>query len=543
MEKKKPNFNRPIFDTKEFESFSVYISQTVPFDLKFGTMVLSEYELLVQTIYLLNKLIDVTNDYTNQINEVLEWLVNEGLQESVLNQLILWKEDGTLDDLINEALFNGKLDKITFEEYKVEQSILNADFTLKLIELEKNKFDKGTFIDLTDYPKLDSDISDSERLNRAIIHLNSIGGGTLHLGYGNFDIHETVGIRSNVSLIGEGVGATRISLTSNVECFKNLVDGRQDYFRLKDMAIRRVISGNKPVLDFEDVSHSFLEGLYVIDFTESLNEGNIGLLMKNRSYYNTIYGCQFVKFYTGIYFQTMANGNTILGGSCIFCVENGVVLDNTDSTKFISHSVELETVNAYKIINGSYYNNFFGCRIEETDYSYVIPYIHDNPSFSNMIIGGLDYSRNKSAITGSNIYIDYSLIYELSSWANASSVLATIFPGNQLSLTDEYQVLNFDRILFDRASNYSDNTFTSKEKCIYEISLNVGTQIEQTNGLDFMVKHNGVKIYYNICGKKNFNLSIHMLLEIGDTLGFEIKSSVNTLVFSGSNQQLSINKV
>lgn len=207
---KKPDYNPPVFGGKEFETFKVAISQTVPFDLAFGTMTVTDYELLVQTIYVLNKLIDVTNAYTLKIDEVLEWLTNEGISESVVIQLNIWKDDGTLEDLINEALFESKLDKITFDEFlvnfaiykgEVGQQILDVIETQETVnlsvgqyldELSTNKVDISTFTDFKNdvdeiLEPLNKEINGNYLLvgDSYLVGRSGSGGGTID-GWGKY---------------------------------------------------------------------------------------------------------------------------------------------------------------------------------------------------------------------------------------------------------------------------------------------------------------------------------------------------------------------
>ena len=148
----KPSFNKPSVDMKKFRDFKVRISQVPPMDVAFQSMALTEYELLVATIYKLNELISQTNSYTELINDILEWVVNDGLEESVKDMLIEWKNDGTLEDLINETLFNTKLDKVVFEQYKTDTNVL-------IENLEVNKLDKILFENfMVDYTEVKNDV-------------------------------------------------------------------------------------------------------------------------------------------------------------------------------------------------------------------------------------------------------------------------------------------------------------------------------------------------------------------------------------------------
>ena len=42
-------------------------------------------------------------DLCNNVSDIVEWLKNEGLENEVTKLLDLWKNDGTLDKIINEV--------------------------------------------------------------------------------------------------------------------------------------------------------------------------------------------------------------------------------------------------------------------------------------------------------------------------------------------------------------------------------------------------------------------------------------------------------
>ena len=93
---KKPSFERPIINMKKYKDFKVAISQVPPMDMAFKEMAINDYELLVATIYKLNELVGATNKYTEKIDEVLEWLVNEGLFETTTEIVNALLDDGQL---------------------------------------------------------------------------------------------------------------------------------------------------------------------------------------------------------------------------------------------------------------------------------------------------------------------------------------------------------------------------------------------------------------------------------------------------------------
>ena len=101
--------------------------------------------------YTLNELIcklaqkmDEVITQSNESFNFLDWLKGEGLTNEVINLLLAWKEDGTLETIINENIFNklkNRLDKI---------------------EIKNNKF-------ITPHEfKIDTDLDDTDSLQKAI---------------------------------------------------------------------------------------------------------------------------------------------------------------------------------------------------------------------------------------------------------------------------------------------------------------------------------------------------------------------------------------
>ena len=72
---------------------------------------LSMQELLCQFFTKINECVGVSNNTL----DIVEWLVNEGLKKEVIEKLLLWYQDGTLEELINVTLFenlNNKIDNV-----------------------------------------------------------------------------------------------------------------------------------------------------------------------------------------------------------------------------------------------------------------------------------------------------------------------------------------------------------------------------------------------------------------------------------------------
>ena len=76
---------------------------------------LSMQDLLCQFFTKINECIKVSNETI----DLASWLVNEGLKKEVVEKLMLWLEDGTLENLINVNLFNTLNTKIENIENKM----------------------------------------------------------------------------------------------------------------------------------------------------------------------------------------------------------------------------------------------------------------------------------------------------------------------------------------------------------------------------------------------------------------------------------------
>ena len=82
---------------------------------------------------LLCKLAQKMDEVITQSNEsfnYLEWLKGQGLSDEVIKRLLEWKEDGTLENLINQNLFNGlnnKIDEINSQLNTSVQKIITPE--------------------------------------------------------------------------------------------------------------------------------------------------------------------------------------------------------------------------------------------------------------------------------------------------------------------------------------------------------------------------------------------------------------------------------
>ena len=89
---------------------------------------LSMQDLLCQFFTKINECITVSNETI----DLAKWLVNEGLEIEVVKKLMIWLEDGTLENIINVNLFNTLNDKINGLSSQLEHNTNNiSDLSLQ----------------------------------------------------------------------------------------------------------------------------------------------------------------------------------------------------------------------------------------------------------------------------------------------------------------------------------------------------------------------------------------------------------------------------
>ena len=173
---------------------------------------LSMQELLSKFFTKINECVNVSN----KTLDLADWLVNIGLKDEVVNKLMTWLEDGTLENLINVSLFEGLNNKIN-------------DIDNKLSDIKKK-----TYISVTDYGvKGDGVTDDTENIQNAINDLNSYS--TLYFPPGTYKIKTLVIPKNKIGLklFGSSMETTKL-VFSTVKAFSCL----SGYITFKDMEIR-----------------------------------------------------------------------------------------------------------------------------------------------------------------------------------------------------------------------------------------------------------------------------------------------------------------
>lgn len=487
------------------------------------------YEALLDWLNHVNSMTDVLNITIERYAQI-EKLIHDELSEIADAQLNTWLDDGTLQNLINQTLFQELNDEIT-----------GLDNRLTIIS--------GVVRSIEEYPRLNNENNDSPRIQRAINELHTSGGGTITFPEKVFLISQTLIVYGQINLKGNGIGSTVFKVNGDREFMKSATPNvRMDNFEISNCTIQRNgLNITKPLIDAGGLAYSRFTNLSCLSFdNQHTNVGNIGIVFKTWSYYNFIQNCQFRDFHIGMAFINEANGNNVYGGSCIRCAENGVLIDKTNSTKFFGHAVELGTNIAYKVVNKSHYNNFFGCRIEGASKGYYIPFEENgNSSLSNLVFGGLGYNITGQYFDSSevrNFNLDYlgivRLLYKQNfpSFKVASNESQTAIPGGAS------QRLLFGSKWYERGEGLLVPTdgrtqFVAPMEGLYVFEISVLMETTQTNGVTLSLRVNSASVFddnMTVSGQ-SYRTRTSVWLKPGDLVFPVIKPSVTSRVLSGGN--------
>lgn len=114
---------------------------------------LSMQDLLCQFFTKINECINVSNETI----DLGKWLVNEGLEIEVVKKLMIWLEDGTLENIINVNLFNTLNEKINGLSSQLEQNMnkINEQFNTMASNVGNSQIKNGArskqvFVTFTD---------------------------------------------------------------------------------------------------------------------------------------------------------------------------------------------------------------------------------------------------------------------------------------------------------------------------------------------------------------------------------------------------------
>jgi polyhydroxyalkanoate synthesis regulator phasin len=211
-------------------------------------------EKMNKIIQSLNQTGDLVNNVVEQWNEVMAWVVADGINTKVVERLDQMVADGTMNTIINQDLFNSLNTKVTDLENKEtanEESISNVTLSVDNLQSDVTT-NTNTLNDLSEtvqtntssiaglntkftshesnlqsrmlnvkYPpiglsaaKMDGVTDDSDSLNAMATYLGQQGGGFLYFPQGICVLAKTLFLPDAVSIQGAGTYATQLAPTN-----------------------------------------------------------------------------------------------------------------------------------------------------------------------------------------------------------------------------------------------------------------------------------------------------------------------------------------
>ena len=307
-------------------------------------------ELICKLAQKMDEVITQCNDSFNY----LDWLKGQGLSDEVIKKMIEWKEDGTLESLINDVLLQDINTKV--DSFKTEVNEQLDAITLLVSGLKnENNFDNAPII--------------NNYINLAI----KKGISTIKLPSGTYNIYSSVIIPStNVKLIIESDMRTALILNGDIEGI--VVDGgytEDDYnTRVMNCNFKNIYIDGKNNYNTTGIAFRGF-GLCSLDYVKIIGCGK-GLLLKNGSEFvanrTTTINCKIgveidqsrgsasddmavIEFYS-CYLSGNETSLNVLG--CRNVTFNGGVI-NADATKSNCNAMTINSVN--NLVRGLTFNN------------------------------------------------------------------------------------------------------------------------------------------------------------------------------------------
>ena len=202
---------------------------------------LSMQDLLCQFFTKINECIDVSNETI----DLAKWLVNEGLELEVAKKLVMWLEDGTLENIINVSVFNTLNEKISNLGIKIDK--LNNNLTYYIDNYE------------------DIVVNDDWSIALKYIIDNAKHGATIIFGNKTYNFKTTTTTNKSIQLKGQGANNTICVCSPDVTLIE--LRGTQSNYNslgccgVSNMTINGDIVSLKPLILFSFVAIGYCENL------------------------------------------------------------------------------------------------------------------------------------------------------------------------------------------------------------------------------------------------------------------------------------------
>lgn len=341
---------------------------------------LSYYELLSKVIKHLNDIGELTNSMIELWNDVVDWILDEGLAVEVIKVLNEWYDNGKLADIINDEVFGMKADKTTIA---------------------------GT-VNVEDFPREEGETTDTPRIQRAIDSLgqSTLGTGKLIFADKEYIIDDSITFDTR-GLILEGKGLATV--------LKNYMDDRAPV--IKSWQSDRSFSPSLRSVQIKDMTihgNQFANGISLSGFNYNCSIENVRFFQCKRALeISNSWGFRLDKIFVeycenGVILgdsnvdptlsEHVVNSMTIDESSFVYCEDVGI------ECSYVKASL-IKRCNIEKCGKGIYFNR------ENRITSVENCYIEDN-------IGGGIVIGNPLAVVPRDLTIRNNWLYELTDATN-----------------------------------------------------------------------------------------------------------------------------
>lgn len=404
--------------------------------------------------------------------------------------------------------------------------------------IEERSADRGRVV-LT----LNDGIVTSE-LVEALNTLEVMGGGTLELPAGSFQIEETLMLAPDVRIVGQSKG-THLWTIGDYPLLQARKRGtsRSDGIALENLRLSRHISvSSTPIIDLTQVSHSSFVNLEIRQGTSRSN--SVGVELGLDSYYNTFEGVVVRDCATGFLIHNSANANRFQGGTlALRCDDGYVVSGNTNGNLFMGASAEIITNHGWLFELGALRNAVIGCRAEDVGTAYRVVWTAVSPAFNNYFAFNTSYLRAEQveyAAPTDNVIIDLGYGSRLKRLKRIDERTAIDIAQTTLSVAaNTWTKVPFDITARDSLGEWADATFTATEPGEYNITGSIG--FDSTENSEYMVElltSTGTRWLADGAGTGDTTVAVNynIILEAGGTLAIRTRGTEAHSITGGTGR-------
>lgn len=364
-------------------------------------------ELLCEFFKAINGCIEICN----KTIDLAEWLVNEGLEIEVAKKLDLWLQDGTLQSIINEKIFNELNDKVDTNKNSIDT--LNTEFTNYKQEVTEKFTDTNNKIGLIKQ-NLDSVYvfsDDYPTLQQAHDAVVAKGGGTLII---NKDYELIVSFMwdcSKVIIDGKGHYLKAIKTGVNLVNVVSSENKGKPYYQSQISFSNLRLIGNKIDVGFWlSIDDADMALSHITIRNCSIENTNIAINLHNSAYLIKFIDCDIYnnKEIFRISSNSIDSGENIqFRGCAIYNNTGGFNVKNGNCDIFLNNcSIDYNEVGSiFDIDNAKVYLN--SCHLEHNAkgiFTTTVPFVVKGDAGQLFIDNSLIMFSNPSETTMANIF-------------------------------------------------------------------------------------------------------------------------------------------